>query len=431
MYDNLKREKGVIIATILILSLSLLSGCGKKAPVEKPGVVTINYVFWGDVSERDMNRHWIESFEKKHPDIRVNMIHVTAEGVGAKILTMVAGGDAPDVMYIWPEAFPEFTHRGVYLPLNSFIEEDGLDLNKWFPQLVEPYTYEGRVYGLPRSWHPFVLYYNKNLFDEAGVPYPDESWNWDTVIKWGKELTKDRSGDGRIDQFAIANIPWEIFVWSSGGKIFDKEGTETFFDDPRTIEGFQLARDLIWKYKISPSPIRLRDTMSAVDMFSTGRVAMYGLGIWFVPRFRTIKDFEWDIAIMPKGKTRRTKLVTAGWAISAASKYPRQAWDLVKYLSGPEAQTYQMKIWRDPSGLKDVYEEYIYYEPEKPPKNRRVVIDSIEFGQFSPVFLGHTEIWRKIGEDVDKIFFLKECDVEQVCKDIAGKVRKWLEEQKN
>jgi len=398
-----------------IVSLFILSGCGRKPyGKENKSKITLNYVYWGDISEIALNTHWIRSFEKKHPGIKVNMIH-TSE-VETKILTMVAAGVPPDVMYAWPQVLQDFASKGIYLPLNAFIKRDGIDQGKWFPQILKAYKYKDKIYGLPRGWNPYVLYYNKNLFDEAGVPYPDESWTWQTVIKYGRKLTK-RDREGRIEQFAISNVPYQIFVWSMGGKFFDREGKPSY-DGPKTIEGFQLARDLIWKYKISPTPQQLKQNQSAEDMFLTGRVAMFALGMWAVPRFRTIKKFKWDIAVMPRGKVRKTMLVTAGWAISSATKHPQQAWDLVKYLSGDEAQTYQMKIFRDPSGLIDILKKYMFYEPQKPPQNRGVFLKSIKFGRFLPVFPGSMELIAKINQDIDNIFVLKHVDVPKMCKSI-------------
>ena len=426
-----KRIKNWIRVVIGILCVTLLSGWGWRRDRGKTkSKVILRYVFWGDVSEYRMNQHWIKSFEAKYPNIKINPIHVPAgQGVASKILTMLAGGTPPDVMYIWPEAFPEFSRKKILLPLNKFLERDGINIDRWFPQLIEPYKSGDKIYGLPRSWHPYILYYNKNLFDEAGIPYPDETWTWEDVIEYGKKLTRDRNGDGIIDQFAIANIPYPILVWSSGGSFF-KDGKPTF-DAPGTIEGLQLARDLIWKYKISPTPEQLKTVQSAEDMFFTGRVAMFGLGIWAVPRFREIKTFQWDITIMPKGKVRRTLLVTAGWGISAKSKHPDEAWEFVKYLSGEEAQTYQMKIWRDPSGLVDIFQKYLFYEPDKPPRNREVILKSIKIGKFKPVFVGSQELWDKISEDMDKIFFSpKNVDVAEICRSMQKKAEEFMRERK-
>jgi len=418
----MRRALALVVLAFLVASCSTRSKEGHSK--------RLNYVYWGDTTEIEMNEHWLTRFEETHPDVKVNRIHTAGTGTAPKILSMVAGGDIPDVMYVWPAAFPEFSEKKIYMPLGFFMRRDGINPDAWFPHLLEPYTLKGEIYGLPRSWHPYIIFYNKSLFDEAGVPYPDETWTWDTLIKWGKVLTKDRDGDGIIDQFAVANIPWEVFVWSMGGEIFAPDGSRSYFTMPETIEGLQLARDLIWRYHISPTPMQLQQVESSQDMFFTGRVAMYSLGIWSVPRFRKIKNFAWDIAVMPRGRKRATLLVTAGWAICRQTRYPEEAWQLVKYLAGEEAQTYQMKIWRDPSGLKDVFKKYMYYEPDKPPRNREAVLKSIEFGRFREVFPGREEVMKRLYEKLDEIFYFKDCDVTEVCAEMDRLFREIMSERR-
>ncbi|MFQ6133038.1 MAG: ABC transporter substrate-binding protein [Armatimonadota bacterium] len=382
------------------------------------GEVKLTYVCWGDYTEEAMNRHWIAQFERQHPNLKVNII-LTSGGVGTreKIQTMMAGGSAPDVMYTWPDVFPEFVEKGVYLPLDEYMARDGVHRAEWYRTLVDFYTKDDVVYGLPRSWHPFIIFYNKSLFDREGVPYPDETWTFDDLIRHGRKLTRDLNGDGLIDQYAIANIPWQVFAWAYGGRTFDEEGN-CYLDDPATVRGLQLYQDLIWKYEISPSPQQQSLQQNAQDMFKTGRIAMFSLGIWCVPDFREIEGFEWDIAVMPAGDQRVTLLVTAGWSAYRHTPHPDEAWELIKYLSGREAQEYQMKIWRDPSGLKDVFQSLMFYQPEQPPSSRQVVLDSIKFGRFAAAYVGSAEVNTRVGEAFDEIATGRQRDVAAGCREM-------------
>ena len=383
------------------------------------GQVRLDYVCWGDYTEEAMNRHWIDEFMRLHPNIKVNMI-LTGGGTGTreKIQTMIAGGAGPDVMYVWPEVFPEFVDKGIYMPLNSHMQRDGISRDLWFPVLIDFYTENGEVYGLPRSWHPYLIFYNKDLFDQAGVPYPDAGWTFDDMIRYGKRLTRDLNGDGITDQYAVGNIPWRVFVWACGGNDFDEEG-HCYLDERASIRGIQLYTDLIWKHKISPSPQQQKLTQSAQDMFKTGRMAMFSLGIWSVPDFRQITSFDWDIAIMPTGQIRVTQLVTAGWAVYRRSPNPDAAWELVKYLSGRQAQEYQMRIWRDPSGLKDVFKALMFHEPQQAPHNREAVLESIEFGRFAAPFIGSAEVNTRVEQVLDEAFSLGSEDVAATCREAA------------
>jgi multiple sugar transport system substrate-binding protein len=391
--------------------------------------VRLDYVCWGDVTEEALNRHWMAEFEKRHPGTSVNIITTTGgEGTEIKIQTMIAGGAPPDVMYVWPEVFPTFVRKEVYLPLDEMMAQDGVDRADWFDVLIDFYTAQGHVYGLPRSWHPYVLFYNKDMFDQAGVPYPQPGWTWDDVIRHGLKLTRDVDGDGNVDQYAIANVPWEIFVWGHGGETYDEKG-RCLLDSPEAIAGLELYRDLIWKYKIMPPPQHLTQSLNAQEMFKTGRLGMFGLGIWCVPDFREIGDFTWDIGPMPAGPAQRiTKLVTAGWAIYSDTAHPQQSWELVKYLSGPEAQTYQMRIWRDPSGIRQVFENMMFWEPEEPPASRQVVLDSIDFGRFAPTFEGWAEVEQKARLVREELETGREEDVRRIVREIERVSREVLDD---
>jgi len=406
------RRRAVIggtIGAIVLLGLLLVSRAVNLrivhfVPGQGPAKVTLTYVCWGDVTEQELNKHWVDEFAKQNADLTINTVNTPGgQSTEDKITTMIAGGSAPDVMYVWPEVFPTFVRKGIYAPLDPYMQRDGVQRQAWFHALIDFYTTDGHVYGLPRSWHPYVLFYNKRLFDEAGVPYPKASWTWDTVVREGRRLTKDRDGDGAVDQYAIGNVPWEIFVWGEGGRTFDREG-RCYLDEPAAVRGLQLYRDLIWKWRIMPSPQELQQTQSPQEMFETGRLAMFALGIWSVPAFRQLQEFKWDIAPMPAGRVRKvTQLVTAGWGVSAQSRNADAAWRLVKYLSGPEAQAYQMKIWRDPSGLRDVFKGLMFFEPEKPPASRQVLLDSIAFGQFATPFEGQVEVYDQLTKTIEEL----------------------------
>jgi multiple sugar transport system substrate-binding protein len=402
----------VLLAAAAVASGLICSACRVGTPkVDGESLVTIKYLAWGDDTEIEMNQAWIDGFEAEHPGVRVDFESVQGQAFDQKLLTQVAGNVAPDVTYVNPSSFPNFLRRDVFVDLRPYMERDGVTLDEFLPGLVEPYQHGEGIYGLPRSWHPMVVYYNKRLFDRFNVAYPDESWTWDTFIDAGKRLTVDEDGDGAKEFFGAANFPRQVFVRSFGGEEFGPDG-EFLLDRPESIEGLRLYIDLINKHGVFPSPSETR-TQAPQQMFETGRLAMFCLGIWSVPSFRRIDRFEWDIAIMPSGPAgRNTLLVTAGWAIPRTSRHPEEAWQFVKYLSGRAAQEYQMRIWRDPSPRADAFNSLMFWEPEKPPANREAVLKSIEFGQFDNFFLGQPELANEMGREMENLESGRSKDVE-------------------
>ena len=119
---------------------------------------------------------------------------------------------------------------------------------------------DGRQLGLPRDLNVIALFYNKAMFDKAGIPYPDDTWDWAKLSEVGKQLTLDTNGDGKTDQWGLYTETtdmenyWSSLVWQNGGDILSPDGKTTVLDTPEAAGGLQRLQDLIWKEKIVPDP---------------------------------------------------------------------------------------------------------------------------------------------------------------------------------
>ncbi|OYD15999.1 hypothetical protein CH333_04585, partial [candidate division WOR-3 bacterium JGI_Cruoil_03_44_89] len=113
---------------------------------------------------------------------------------------MIGGGTPPDVFYMGIEDFPVYVSGGSLMNLEPFLQEDTTwNAGEYYQVLLGGFRYRDSLYGIPKDWSPLVLYYNKNLFDEAGVSYPDENWTWDDFLDAAIKITKDENGDGEPD----------------------------------------------------------------------------------------------------------------------------------------------------------------------------------------------------------------------------------------
>ncbi|GAI19981.1 unnamed protein product, partial [marine sediment metagenome] len=276
-----------------------------------------------------------DAFEKEYPDIKVKLMFVAGGQYFDKLLTMIAGGTPPDV-FAFHETFKlDYPTRGIVLNLQPLMERDNFDLDKYYDISVDPFKYKGDLYGLPWGGTMTLVttFYNMNLFDEAGVSYPDETWTWDTFLDSAKKITKEVKG--RTTQWGFCSdkgLPWWTnFVWQNEGSIFNKEGTKCTLDEPAAYEALQWYADLANKHGVSPKPSYSADMGGMMQMFTTGKVAMVNGAPWMVPTFKTIKDFEWDVAVPPKGKTRACLVCGSGFAISPDSKYIDASWEFLKF----------------------------------------------------------------------------------------------------
>jgi len=144
----------------------------------------------------------------------------------------MSAGTPPDVMYMGSDYFPGYVIKGTLLDLTPFIKNDPdtnlppFNIDDYFPEVVKPFIYKGRYYGIPKDFTTLALYYNKDIFDKMGIKYPKEGWTWKDFKETAIKLTQDFNGDGLIDQFGFVLELW-LGYWISwirqnGGKVYDE-----------------------------------------------------------------------------------------------------------------------------------------------------------------------------------------------------------------
>lgn len=407
-------------AHLFILIFILLLGCAKK---EKQGI-ELSLLYWGDAEEIKIMDRMAEAFEKENPGISVKLIH--ANNYQDKLQVMIGGGIPPDVFYLEAVDIPAYANTLV--DINPFLKDDTLwNSGDYFKVLLEGFEYKGKFYGFPKDWTPLVLYYNKGLFDESGIPYPDESWDWQILLGAAQSLTKDLDGDGEPEQFGIyfhtswifPLFPW---IWSNGGRILSKDRKKCVIDAPETVEALQFLADMRWKYGVAPTPAQIAQR----DLFTTGKVAMIITGRWRVPIFRTIEDFIWDVAPIPKNKCRATSIATVAFVISAQCKYPKEAYMLAKFLSGEEGNRIIAKMGLGVPSIKSIAYSEDFLTPDKPPANGEVFLKTVKYGRLEPTVPQWREMANIICTELDQVW-LNHKSAEEVCRAIVPKVNKLLE----
>lgn len=307
---------------------------------------------WGGPEEKATFTRLVREFEKLNPDIRVRYILVP-QNYMQKLQIMMAGGTPPDVFYIPDLDFPAFVVKGAMESLSPYVRGSRVIVEKDFwPSALSRYRYDGRnlgkgdLYALPKDIGPFAMFYNKDLFRKAGLPYPSAEvpMTWDEAIRVWKKLTvEDARHPGVVEQFGVANFTWESAVWSLGGEVLSPDGRRFVMpDDPRSVEGLQWVADISLKHKCAPNPRQAR-SFDPGPMFDTGKLACIIAGRWMVPHYRTL-DFDWDVAPIPVHPVTRRP---AGWsgsvgfAMARTSPNKQAAWRFIEFLAGPHGQAVQ------------------------------------------------------------------------------------------
>lgn len=382
-----KFKKSLSLLFIFVFAMILLAtGCAKKT-----ADVTLRCAFWGDTNEIKIIKDSVDRFKKDNPGIEVNLERLpSGDPYTEKILTQIAGGTPPDVMFCNAERFYVYASKGILLPLNDYVKRDNFPVNRFYKRIIDKFSIGGQLYVLPRDIAPVcVVFYNKDLFDAAGLKYPADDWTWDDLVKDGQALTKKNADGTMTFGFADDWGIWDAFVLSNGGKYVDdvKHPVRCMLDSKAAIDGLQFRADLIYKYRIMPSPSQLSEMggVGASDMFMQGKAAMFLSGIWKTPFFREIKKYRWDAVIFPKAPGGRNGFLTSGggYAILKTTKYPEQAWKLLTFLAGEQGQRELAQTGLAQPAMMDIAQSKDFLDG-KPPASKAFLLKAADMGDFQP-----------------------------------------------
>jgi multiple sugar transport system substrate-binding protein len=368
---------------LLLMTLFAVIAMSSVRPVTAQDKITINFMGWGNPNEQAIFQTVFDAYQKANPSVTVNYINVPPNEYLQKLTTLAASGDMPDVFYMGADWFPAWVSRDLLLPIDDKI--DPATLKNIWQQAKDRYSYDGTVvgkgnlYALPKDLGPFVMVYNKDLFDKNGVKYPatDGSWTWDRALEDFRKLT-ETAADGKITTYGVGDIPPEALVWSNGADFMDASRSKVTVDDPLFTEAIQWRADLMNKHKVMPT-VQDSASTSAYDLFLAGKVATFPMGPWDQPAFWELK-FKWDIGVFPSSPRTKTPAMwtgSMGYAVSKSTKNARAAVDLAVYLSASvEGQRQFYKLGQQVPNLIDMAQgEFLQWD--KPPASRQVFLDNI------------------------------------------------------
>jgi ABC-type glycerol-3-phosphate transport system substrate-binding protein len=402
---NLRSVLAGFIGLVLLSSFTL-SGCSGL------GGTKIKISSWGSPEENQILVDLLNDFQKKHPNIQVELERIPYNEYTTKLLTEVAGGLAPDVIFTEVAFFSDFYLRGVLQPLNPYIQKDHLDLSTYYPQVVDRYTVDGQTYVIPRDTAPIcVVFYNKNAFDEMGVPYPTSDWTIEDFVATAKKVMK-RDSSGKVTRWGLIDdwVMPDAWIYDFGGSFVDniKHPTKwTFATDPNTLKGMVFRSDMIYKYKIMMPPASLSSIGGAGtgDLFTNGTEAMFLSGIWKTPSFRQIKNFKWDVVMLPKGPggVRGFGTGGSGYGILTSSPHKDEAWELVKFISGQEGEKKLAQTGLAQPAL--MAEANTTFLDNQDPKNKKMLLDAVQYVKYPPMCKNWSEVYQSlIVPELDKVW---------------------------
>lgn len=405
------------VALGVTMVAGLVSGCGAGSNETKDGKTVIKYATYsaGPDHLEDMNK-MIAEFEKQNSDIKVEVEVIGYDDYFTKLQTQASSKTLPDVFEMNYENFNTYASNGVLLDLTELAEDD----ESFSPDLLTGNTYEyfqkeGTLYGLTEKVSDVVLYYNKELFDAAGVEYPQADWTWHDILSASQALTKD----GVYGFYApiTYNELYKV-VAQNGGALFDEDKTPTI-DSQENIEALEWMLDKMLVHHIQPTPEELSGK-SPEDMFKNSEIAMEVTGSWMISTFADA-PFEWDIALEP-GMTDQVHHVFAdGIVASANTKNKEAAWKLIRFLStDPTAAEIRLSSNWDLPATNDESVQEKYTSLDKP-EHREVIFEAMDTGIMPLVVDHYAEVQNVINEELNRAI-IGEQSAEEAMKAAQKKV---------
>jgi multiple sugar transport system substrate-binding protein len=424
--------KSSIFVLVICSLIMASSGCGAdksravKAGSKSPAEVRV--AFWGSPDEVNIITDAINTWQKSHPEIAVKLDHTPYRGYVDKLLTRIAGRSAPDIICTEVDLFVTFQARDVLLDLTPFVKASPeFSTKQFYPEIVNRFTVDGKLYAIPRDTAPFAcVYYNKKLFDEAGVPYPKDDWNLDDLLDKARKLTKTDK-DGRVTQYGFYAWAWPNFVYAFGGSMVDdvRNPSKCTLDSAESIAGLKFYSDLINKYKVHPTSTAMTNlAMGVQGMFMTGRLAMFSSGIWETPGLRKMENLDWDVAMFPKGPSGIRAFGTggSGYCILKETKNPEAAFEVIKALAGRSGQITLADTGLAQPAIRDIAQSGHWALDNKKPKNKSMLDEAMKYVIYEPFH----PAWREakelyINPELDMVFSGKK-SVEDAVKNFTVKV---------
>ncbi|WP_231688071.1 ABC transporter substrate-binding protein [Bacillus sp. FJAT-18017] len=381
----------LVLTLVLSLFLSACSSSGANSKQDEDGKVTVRFATWDVGDDVKLQQKLIDQFNAENKDIKV-VLEAYGGDYDTKITAGIGAKDAPDVMYMWN--YPQY--KEALEPLDSFIKDRGDEYKNNFYETLWNYNSVGDdIYGLPVGYTTHVVYYNKDLFDQAGIEYPQAGWTWDDFQAAAEKLTdKGKKTTG----FAFPGKPdpydFEMYLWGNGTSYADEKGNlKGNLNSAKSVETFEMFQDML-KKDIAITSEGWGDTE-----MKSGKVGMIVNGAWYLSAFEEA-GINFGVVEIPSfgDKPSASIVSSSGIAMSKDSEHKEEAFRFMEFWTGEQANKERLSF--ELPVLKSVVEsEKLQEDPIK-----KVFYNMLEQSdEYTPTsFI--TEDWSQLSEDLGLVF---------------------------
>ena len=357
---------------------------------------TITYAIW-DNNQLPAHEQIVAAFQEENPDVSVDIQVVPWGNYWDKLQTAVAGGEAYDVFWMNGPNFPVYAANGVLMNLQEQVDADGVDMSVYPEALVNLYNFEGSVYGFPKDFDTIAVFYNKDMFDAAGLEYPSADWSWDDFRATAEALTVD--GNWGFASTAADQSGYWNFIFENGGQVLNEEGTEVLIDEPAACDAITYLYSFV-QDELSPDGATTSSVDPWTQLFPGGRVGMVVAGSWMA---RTYADAEPTIDVAPLPVAEQKASIIHGLAnvVWSQTEYPEAAFTFAKFLGSETAATILAQsgtVIPAYDGFQDAWVESI------PDMDLSVFMDATEYAVPYPTAAQGMEWNTKIAEVLGEVW---------------------------
>lgn len=443
----MKKCKIFAVLTVLFLLVSNAIFAGGKTDSTKKDEVKLTYVYWGSPAEDAAVKAALSAFMQANPGIMVEGMYLPGDLDGstynAKMKSMAASGTMPDLGYFRPEEFGNYATNDYFLQLDDLIKRDGMDTS----YLTQTWLKIGnKTYGAYTAAECQVMFYNKKVLEDAGVPLPpaqyDAAWSWDEFAANLRKVTLDKNGKHpgeagfdpkNITRYGVVYDLWSAMyyptIWSNGGDIISPDGKTALIDTPESIEAVQRLADLINKDYTMPYMGAGSGLPAPTAMLANGQLAFWVTGQWAFLEVGAIENLSFGVAALPIQKKPAQLYLSGVNVVFKSTKHPEEAWALQKWMMEPSKtlDLYTSGLWmptklsyyNDTAKLKEWIDN-----PVHPEGYKEAVLDSMAVARNEPIMIKNiNQIWGDYLNPAFESIWIGSSSAEKALKAAAQKVR--------
>lgn len=417
-------------ASMILLAGLMLTSCGSNNDSNgntqtADGKQTVRFAMW-DKNQEKIMKEIADKYMAEHEDVDVQVELGTYKDHFTKLETQSQGDVMPDIFFMNAPNFLKFASNDVLEPLDDIISEKNINMDDFPDALKDMYKYDDHQYGIPKDWDLGALWYNKEIFDQAGVDYPTNEWTWDDMVEAARKI-KDSNIEGVWPMAAPADTQTIVYdtIPQAGGYVINEEKTKSGYDSPEAIEGVKVWVDLI-EEGLSPNLQTLEDT-KPVELFKAGKLAMVIEATWNVPEFMqddNIKD-KIDIVQYPYVKERAVTIHGLSYCMPKSSADNEAAKDFLAYLASPEIND----LWAESGTVIPANENSLdKWLNSYPNVNLKAFTDQLQYSHIYP-YSKNTSVWNAYEAEELKLIWSGSKTVEEGLKDLATQMNEALDSE--